>query len=314
YRRVKKTGISLEELEKHLDSMFRKGAIVHGKVMEEKGEVKYYANTFLAVGMYEYQLNRLEKQFVEDFEQYMEEAFIDEFTRTKVNQLRTIPIEESVTSKNSIATYDDIRSIFENDEITGGLIAIMDCVCRKSKDLLGEPCKRSDIRETCFTINRGARMSIDKGWSRQLSKEEAFEILKKFEQEGFIIQPDNSQHPFFICNCCGCCCELITNLKKFDKPVDYIASNNYAEVNHELCIGCGICVERCLMEAITISNDKSVVNLHRCIGCGLCIPKCPEEAIVLKKKEKITVPPIDRADLYVKIMNKKAELARQEKN
>jgi electron transport complex protein RnfB len=117
-----------------------------------------------------------------------------------------------------------------------------------------------------------------------------------------------------MCNCCGCCCVLITNLKKFDKPVEYIASNNHAEVDYELCTGCGICVDRCLMEAISIKDEKSVINLDRCIGCGLCIPTCPEEAIILKKKEKITVPPIDRADLYFKIMNKKAELARQEKS
>ncbi|TFG08461.1 MAG: hypothetical protein EU539_02390, partial [Promethearchaeota archaeon] len=225
YRRVKKTGISIEELEETLDTMFKKGAIVHGRVMEGEEEIKYYANAFLAVGMYEYQLDRLEKQFVEDFEQYLEEAYIEEFTKTRINQVRTVPIEESVSSEKSVATYDNIRKIFENDELTGGFIAIMDCVCRKSKDIIGEPCKQSDIRETCFTLNRGARMSLDKGWSRRVSKNKALEILKKFENEGFIIQADNTQHPFFICNCCGCCCELITNLKRFDKPVEYIASN-----------------------------------------------------------------------------------------
>jgi NAD-dependent dihydropyrimidine dehydrogenase PreA subunit len=213
-----------------------------------------------------------------------------------------------------VASYDDVRKIFNNDEITGGDIAIMDCVCRKSKDIVGDPCKQSELRETCFTLNRGARMSLEKGWSRRVNKEEALSLLEIFEKEGFIIQVDNSQHPFFICNCCGCCCELTTNLRKFDKPIEYIDSNNYAEIDHELCSGCGVCVERCLMAAAKINEDKSYINLDRCIGCGLCIPTCPENAISLKRKDIITEPPVNRVDLYTKIIDKKAELARQKKS
>ena len=313
YRRVKRMGISIEELEQALYRMYKKGSIAHATVADENGETKYYAIAFLAVGMYEYQLDRLNKEFVQDFGQYIEEAFMDEFTRTKINQLRTIPVRQSISSKHSISTYDDLRSILEDESITKGLIAIMDCVCRKSKDILGEPCKLSDIREACMTLGRGAQISLDKGWSRQLTKEEAIELLDKFEKEGFVIQPDNTQIPFFICNYCGCCCEITTHLKKFDKPVEYITSNYYAEVDLDLCTGCEVCVNHCLMDAITLIDEKSSVNRDRCIGCGLCVSTCPMEAITLHKKEKETVPPIDRADLYTKITNKKAELARREK-
>lgn len=314
FRRVKRTGISIEELEQILYHMYKKGSIVHATVVDENGETKYYAITFLAVGMYEYQLDRLNKEFVQDFEQYIEEAFMDEFMRTKINQLRTIPVRQSISSEHSISTYDNLRDILEDESITKGLIAIMDCVCRKSKDILGEPCKLSDIREACMTLGRGAQISLDKGWSRQISKEEALELLDKFEEAGFIVQPDNTQIPFFICNCCGCCCELTTHIKRFDKPVEYVASNYYANVEPDICTGCEVCVNRCLMDAITIIDQISSINRDRCIGCGLCVSTCPVEAITLFQKEEETEPPIDRADLYTRITNKKAELARQEKS
>ncbi|TFG17260.1 MAG: 4Fe-4S dicluster domain-containing protein [Promethearchaeota archaeon] len=314
YRRVKRMGISIEELEEILYRMYKKGSIAHATVVDENGETKYYANAFLAVGMYEYQLNRLSKEFVQDFEQYVKEAFMDEFTKTKINQLRTIPVRQSISSDHSISTYDDVRSILENKEITKGKIAIMDCVCRKSKDILGKSCKLSDLRETCMTIGRGAQISLDKGWSRPLTKEEALKLLDKFEEAGFVVQPDNTQVPFFICNCCGCCCELTTHLRKLDKPVEYISSNFYAEVDSTLCTGCEVCVSRCLMDAISLIEYKSWVNGDRCIGCGLCISTCPVEALTLKKKENETEPPVDRADLYTRIINKKAELARSQKN
>ncbi|MFX1338232.1 MAG: ATP-binding protein [Promethearchaeota archaeon] len=314
YRRVKRTGISIEELEKILYRMYKKGSIAHATVVEENRETKYYAIAFLAVGMYEYQLDRLNKDFVQDFEQYIEEAFMDEFTRTKINQLRTIPVRQSISSEHSISTYDNVRAIIEDESITKGLIAIMDCVCRKSKDILGEPCKLSDIRETCMTLGRGAQISLDKGWSRQLTKEEALTLVDKFEEAGFIVQPDNTQVPFFICNCCGCCCELTSHIKRFDKPIEYISSNFYAEVDSEICTGCGVCETRCLMDAVTIMNEISSVKRDHCIGCGLCVSACPAEAITLHKKEHEKEPPLDRADLYTKITNKKAELARQEKS
>lgn len=314
YRRVKRMGISIEELEEILYRMYKKGSIAHATVVDENGETKYYANAFLAVGMYEYQLNRLSKEFVQDFEQYVEEAFMDEFTKTKINQLRTIPVRQSVSLEHPISTYDDVRSILEDENITKGKIAIMDCVCRKSKDILGKPCKSSDLRETCMTIGIGAQISLEKGWSRPLTIEEALKLLDKFEEAGFVVQPDNTQVPFFICNCCGCCCELTTHLKKFDKPVEYISSNFYAEVDSSLCTGCEVCINRCLMDAISLIEDKSLVNRDRCIGCGLCISTCPVEAITLKKKEIQADPPLDRADLYTRIINKKAKLARSQKN
>jgi Fe-S-cluster-containing hydrogenase component 2 len=67
------------------------------------------------------------------------------------------------------------------------------------------------------------------------------------------------------------------------------------------------------MEALTIVEEKSKVDYDRCIGCGVCIPTCPQEAIKLIKKDAEVIPPKSFLDIYIAIMDKKAELARAEK-
>jgi len=308
FRRVKKSGITIEELEKKLDEMFHKGLINYGK----SGEEKYYAAAPLVIGMFEYQLNRLTKEFILDFERYCEETFWQqEFNRTKIPQLRTIPIEQSITLEQNISTYDDLRSMIEN---IGEPIGVQECICRQVTDLLGHPCKKTDIRELCFSFRTAALIYNEKGLNRLISKEEALEILRRVEEVGLVIQPGNSQRPMCICCCCGCCCEVLNNQKRFEAPAQFFATNYYAEVDADLCVGCGVCEDRCNMDAIEVIDDKSEINLERCIGCGVCVPTCPQDAISLKKKEEETIPPINTVATYKAIMDKKAELARMEKS
>ena len=66
--------------------------------------------------------------------------------------------------------------------------------------------------------------------------------------------------------------------------------------------------------AVHVEDAVAVVNLARCIGCGACVPTCTSEAIKLYKKDEVTVPPKNTVETYLAIMDKKAELARAEKN
>ncbi|MFX1276116.1 MAG: ATP-binding protein [Promethearchaeota archaeon] len=304
YRKLKNDNISIEELEEKLLKMHEKGTINVGKDNEEN----IYANAPLAVGMYEYQLGRLTPDLVKNIDQYFEEAFVEEFNKTGIPQVRVIPIEESVSFDTPIATYDQIREIIMK---TSNTIGIMDCICRNAHDLLDNPCKKTDVRETCMTFGTAAWFYHNRGVARFVTKEEALELVKKFEDIGLVPQPSNSQKPSFICNCCGCCCEILKNQKKLENPSQYFATNYNAEVDDSQCNGCGICEERCQMDAITIENECSNVNLSRCIGCGVCIPTCPNDAIYLVKKEINLIPPVDTRATYTAIMNKKAELAQR---
>ncbi|MHA1803500.1 MAG: indolepyruvate ferredoxin oxidoreductase subunit alpha [Promethearchaeota archaeon] len=311
YKRVKSTGMTIEELDQQLTKMYQKGLINFGTREEENKVVKYYANAPFVIGMFEYQLNRLTPEFIKDAQKYFEEAFLEkEYNKTGIPQLRTIPIEQSIENERNVASYDDLRSIIENSD----KIALAKCICRTSKDILGTPCKKTELRESCFTFNRAAESYIHRGLAREISKEKALEIFKKAEDDGLVLQPGNSQRPMCICTCCGCCCEVLSNEKKLAEPARFFATNFQAKVDEAECIGCEICLERCNLNAITMENGIAHVNELRCIGCGNCVPTCSSGAIKLYKKKEEIIPPINTKATYMAIMDKKAEIARAEKN
>ena len=141
---------------------------------------------------------------------------------------------------------------------------------------------------------------IQAGVGRQITREEALEIIRQNEADGLVLQPSNSQKIDFICSCCGCCCGVMRIQKSLSKPAQFWAHNFYAVVDTESCTACGICVDKCQMDAAKIDeqNGYSTINLDRCIGCGNCVAACPSEALRLVKKEKETVPPEDATSLY----------------
>ena len=311
HRRLKKNGFSSEELEKKLDEMYFKGLINRGVVKEGETENKYYSSAPFVVGMFEYQLNLLTPEFFKDAHQYIHDTFFsEEYNKTGVPQLRVIPLDQTVNFEQAIANYDDLKQIIEN---IGEPIAVMDCICRKGSDLIGEPCTKTKLRESCFSFRTAAKMSIEKGLAREITKEEAYKILEKAEEDGLVLQPGNSQRPMSICTCCGCCCGVLTSQKQLPELSHFFATNFYAEVDPDLCVGCGICEDRCNLDAITIEDDIAQVDKGRCIGCGVCVPTCTSEAMKLIKKEEETLPPKNTYSTYVTIMDKKAELARAEK-
>jgi electron transport complex protein RnfB len=291
--------ISLPELEESLDGMFRKGTVL---MRSDRGE-KCYSNAMLIVGMFELQVGRLTKEFALDVQQYLDEAFARELFRSKIPQLRTIPVRKSVPHERYVSTYDDIRQIVDNLE---GQIAVANCVCRQGRDVAGLSCHHTGLRETCFIFGATAQQHLDLGLARLISKREAFEILTKAEEAGLVLQPENVERPHYICCCCGDCCGILTTLKKFPRPVEFYASNHRASVDQEHCNACEACVDRCQLAAITVVDGIARVDLDRCIGCGNCVVSCTVHAIHLGKKDEERLPPRSTTALYMKIMSGKA--------
>jgi NAD-dependent dihydropyrimidine dehydrogenase PreA subunit len=244
------------------------------------------------------------KEFAELANKYNRETFYKAMHRKDTPpQLHTIPVEKSLTVEHHTGTYDNIRDIITNKV---DKISIRDCVCREEHDLIEESCKLSDIRRCCVMFNSAAEASIKDGTGKEVSKDEFFDILEKYQQEGFVLQPQNTQNPGYMCVCCGCCCGVLTTAKQFPRPAEYYFSSFYAQSDSERCNGCEICQERCQMDAITMVDDRSTVNLDRCIGCGNCVATCETEAMELHKREKEIVPPKDRNELHQIIYRNKS--------
>ncbi|UCF06281.1 MAG: 4Fe-4S dicluster domain-containing protein [bacterium] len=301
------SGIARDRVESMLDNMARNGAIEY---VEREG-TRCFRTIPLIVGMFEYQLNRLTPEFLDDFEQYTSgRAFGLSFLSTERPQMRTIPVGKSIGVEHHVATYDDISEIINGSE---GPFGIIECICRKSAAMMGNSCKKTSRRETCMPIGEMAKQAIQNGMGRAIRGEEALEIAWMNEAEGLVFQPSNAQKADFICACCGCCCGMLRFQKMLPRPVDFWATNYHATVSADNCTGCKICVERCQVAAVTVDNggNSAVIDLDRCIGCGNCIVTCPAGAMSLVRKKKETVPPTDTEALHDEIMaHKKGTIGR----
>jgi H+/Na+-translocating ferredoxin:NAD+ oxidoreductase subunit B len=299
-RYQKHFGIILEKFECSciLDRMFMKG------VIDRKGnnDKFSYRNNMLVIGMFEFNVDHLKVDLMEKLHRFLDEGFGEEFFKSTLPQLRTSPHLKAVIPENKIETYDNMILFVKN---TRQQIQVANCVCKQGEELLGKPCTQTDNIEICLLF--GAENYMARNQARSISKDECLEILELAEEKGLVLQPGNSRDPFCICLCCGCCCGVITTAKKFPDPAEFFASNYFAEINEENCIGCGICLKRCQMDAITLNKDlkKAFIDIYRCIGCGLCVTKCPTDAVYLMKKNKVTVPPLNMALLYLSILKGK---------
>lgn len=301
------TGLGFNDVERMLDGMMRKGVIGH---VEREGTRYFYAIPFV-VGMLEGQLHKLTPDFLADVDAYTSDrSFGLEFLSTKLPQMRTIPVGQSIRQEHHITTYDRLVDIITG---TDGPIVILECICRKMAGTKGNPCQITTRMETCMALGDVAKNWLRIGTGRAISKEEALDIARQNESDGLVLQPSNTQKVEFICACCGCCCGMLRVQKMLPKPVDFWSTNYYAAVAAEDCTGCETCVKRCQVNAIRLDEvlGISTINLDRCIGCGNCVVACPSQAMSLLKKAKEAIPPGDSEELYDIIMaNKKGRLGK----
>lgn len=300
YRRVKQRNpsITLNDVEETLDRLVMNGSIL----ADEQNGVTRYSYAPFVVGMYEFQVDRMTRDFYEAVDEYTRNEFREEYTRTGIPQLRIIPIEQSITITHHVATYDDMRKTIKT---THGQFGIANCICRQGKDLIDHPCQVTELRETCILFPPMSIYYHKIGRGRLITKETALNRLHQAEEAGLVIQPSNAQQPQYLCCCCGDCCAILVSTKIDAQPAALFATNYYAEVDPASCLGCGICTQRCQMNAPSLVETTTSIDLTRCIGCGLCVPTCPSAAITLHRKDHEIVPPQTADDLYVKIMAKK---------
>jgi Na+-translocating ferredoxin:NAD+ oxidoreductase subunit B len=307
YKYITKAGMSFskEVLRKKLDHMVQKGTLL--SVYVGYKEKRYKNAGMTAGGIIDLQVNRMTREMIADFEAYHKERFgaVEAGADTGISMLRTVPVEKALPppDKAKVADYDSVKKLIEK---APGPLAIANCPCRTTKDFSGVHCSKSDIREWCMQIGPDhARQYIETGVGREISKKEAFEILAKGQELGFVLDPGNTQDPKEICMCCGDCCGFLGAMKKAPRPADQFKSNYYAVVDPAVCIGCGYCIPHCQLDARKIVNGKAVIDVNRCIGCGNCVANCKQKASHLEKKEVQLIPVKTREDLSMKIMSKR---------
>jgi formate hydrogenlyase subunit 6/NADH:ubiquinone oxidoreductase subunit I len=273
--------------------MSQKGLILRTK---HKGVYQYMAMMFI-VGIFEFQVNHLDRELAGLLEAYLNESMYKQIIRPQTPQLRVVPVEKSLTPAMEIRPYDEVRKIVLSQKS----IALTDCICRQVSALNDHPCSKP--METCLLFGLMADYYIENGIGRRITPEEALVVLEKNEQAGLVASPANAQRAGGICNCCGCCCGVLKALKLHSHPSRQVKSNFFSQVDEDLCTGCETCLERCQMQAIVMEDDRARIDLNRCVGCGLCVTTCPTKALSLRQKDsqEVYVPPPKTFDTYLQI-------------
>jgi NAD-dependent dihydropyrimidine dehydrogenase PreA subunit len=186
-------------------------------------------------------------------------------------------------------------------------IAVGHCPCRMTARLRGRGCDHPT--EVCIKFDDMATYVIEKGLAREITKEEALEIIKQSEEAGLVHFVDNALKDIkHNCNCCGCACWSVGSIKRRKIPRDTLMATYFIrETDEGQCTGCGECVEACPVDAIKTEDGFPVVDGDWCIGYGVCVTKCPTEAARLRlRPDRIgQLPNANFKDLHEGILREK---------
>ncbi len=272
---AEKTGIPQGTVENLLRRLFEKGAVFKGHrdgaviYRLAKNIVQFHDGSILWDGATE--------EFYAQWREVMDVDFSGMMrglpeTVQLPSFMRVIPIQETIEKKSSVLPYEECVHLIENSE----KLAVVKCPCRVSQKNCDAPV------ENCLQLNRGAEYTLDRGHGREISRDEAYAILKEAEEAGLVHLMEDKGYGNAICNCCSCCCEMFRLRESAGRDWILSPSRYRAEVDISLCTGCGSCEDVCHVNAITI-GETAQVSGELCLGCGLCVAACPVGALVMEE-------------------------------
>jgi Na+-translocating ferredoxin:NAD+ oxidoreductase subunit B len=281
-----RTGRPLEGLIAKLITMGKRGQLW----AMQFGDTWYFKMLPWAFGIYEFQLAHIDKELAALSEEYGP-IYAQQFFANKPQLMHILPIEETIIPDQEALPYEKVSALIEKSRS----FLVNECICKKERGLLGKPCDRP--LEVCLALAPMPGLFDKHPTGRVITKDEAYDLLKKTEEAGLVHMTNNLQNgQFFICNCCKCCCGPLRSINEMGIPAwDVVNSYHYARIDPDACISCGTCAEkRCQVNAIAEGERSYEITPEKCIGCGLCMSTCPAEAISLVRKDsgKTAPPPV----------------------
>lgn len=174
-----------------------------------------------------------------------------------VGLMRVIPIEKAIDGETRRASYEEVSKYINENTI----FSVSDSSCRVSRRVMGEGCGHL-AEDMCIQMGHAAEYYIRTGRGRQISREEAFEIIRRAEENGLMHQIPNLDglgKTHAICNCCGCSCLSLRSAGMF-KNSDMVRSNYVSSVNKDKCVACGECVAVCPVNALKLGPKLCEIN------------------------------------------------------
>ena len=166
--------------------------------------------------------------------------------------MHVIPVEKAIETEQEAIGLEKISYWLHKYE---GKYAKSLCSCRASRDKLGEGCG-DDVENWCIAVGDMADYVVQTQRGEYITYDEAMEIFKKAEDNGFVHQItniDGEQKIFGICNCNVNVCNALRTSQLFNTP-NMSRSAYVAAVETEKCVACGRCVENCPAGAVKLGQ------------------------------------------------------------
>jgi len=286
---ARKYGLDVETVDAHLQEMFERGLLYPGSkgwyLVRSWGAMhdsvgashpKYDNDDFFDLAFFKHHEGD-RKQF---------EAVRSGEAKAIRQIMRVVPRWQSIRDVDGVLPHEDVREILKH----ASPIAVVQCACKKIDR--ERDCREDVPTEVCVTIGRSAQYNLNRGAGRELGYDEALKLMEDLNQHDLVHLTGNTNRmPPLLCNCHNCCCGVFVRSAESKKMFDQLAlakSRFIATVNPEECTACGVCVERCPVEANVLKEypgldgERSYTDPETCVGCGLCVITCPAEARSMK--------------------------------
>lgn len=175
--------------------------------------------------------------------------------------MHVIPVEKAIETENKSVDLEHISYWLSKYE---DKYAKSMCSCRLSRAKLGEGCG-DDAESWCIGVGDMADYIVETQRGEYITKDEALEIFKKAEDNGFVHQItniDGEQKIFGICNCNVNVCNALRTSQLFNTP-NLSRSAYVASVKSENCVACGRCEDACTRgtvdQAVAIDEVKRFI-------------------------------------------------------
>ncbi len=284
---AEKLGYTKEDIEERLAILFRRGVIF--KSRKPEGTLYRLCREIAQFHDASILWPEAPRQFLDLWKRYTEEEWPD-YAKVISQALpkpvtRVIPVQQAIEARNRVLAYEDVEEMIAN----ASRLAVAKCTCRHVDGKCGKPV------EVCLQMGKGADYTLERGSGREVTREEAVDILRLSEEAGLIhVVMNKSDDSNFICNCCDDCCIMMGMITRFGYQL-CDPSRFLAVVDADKCSGCTTCSDRCVFQAIEMleaaEGPVSSVIAEKCMGCGLCTLTCPEAAITLEEaRDKTFIP------------------------